>query len=162
MTDAEKVRSSLKYDANTGEFVWLTGNFSGRKAGCRTKDGYLYIGFRGRSQYAHRLAWLYVHGVWPAAHIDHINGNRSDNRIENLRPATVAENAQNRIVYRNNKSGLMGVTKRGDTFIAQIQVDGKHLNLGQFSSADDAHQSYLAAKEKFHSFQPVVRHSSHV
>jgi hypothetical protein len=155
---AAKVRDLLDYDPETGEFVWLKGKTSGKVAGCVAKDGYWLIVINRRLYYAHRLAWLHVHGEWPHRHIDHRDGDRRNNRIDNLRPATVAENAQNRVAYRTNKSGYLGVVAlpRGG-FVAQIMVDGKRKRLGSHSDPAEAHKLYLAAKSEMHKFQPQPR-----
>lgn len=99
------------------------------------------------------------HGEWPTFHIDHINGNRSDNRIENIRVATVAENAQNRVAYTNSKSGLIGATKvKGyELWGAKIVKNGKRTHLGYFKDPYSAHLAYVSAKQKIHEFNPVVR-----
>jgi hypothetical protein len=99
MLTAERLRELLHYDPDTGVFTWLrvkgrrvrVGALSGKANG----GGYFQIGVDGRIYYAHRLAWLYVHGEWPVASIDHVNCDRCDNRLANLRPATKAQNAAN-------------------------------------------------------------------
>lgn len=154
----ERLRELLAYESETGEFVWLGGRVRGRRAGCQTKDGYRYIRIDGKNYYAHRLAWLALYGEWPSKQIDHRDGNRGNNRIANLRLATAAENAQNRVAYRNNKSGLIGVTARKGRYIAKIKAgDAPQTILGYFDDPLDAHKCYLAAKAARHKFQPAVR-----
>lgn len=100
---------------------------------------------------AHRLAWLYVHGEWPSKHLDHLNGNRTDNRIENLRQVSVAENAENtRRPHRDNKSGYLGVCKKRGKWLAVIQIKGKYTRIGLFDTPEMAHEAYLAEKRKHH------------
>ena len=104
----------------------------------------------GVSQYAHRLAWLYVHGVWPPHEVDHINGDRSDNRIANLRLATRQQNSENRHgAQSNSKTGLVGVSwhKRAGKWQAHIRVKGRTRYLGLFESTQDACMAYLQAKQ---------------
>ena len=111
---AERLRALLDYDPVTGVFTWKatrTGQaVAGRIAGGALHTGYHRIQIDGRAFLAHRLAWLYVHEVWPQGQIDHINGVKADNRIANLREATASQNGQNRRGSQiNNGSGLLGV-----------------------------------------------------
>lgn len=117
---AELVRALLDYAPDTGIFTWRlrpeschqdrawNSRFAGRTAGSVGPTGYRLIKINGEGHGAHRLAWLYVHGVW-APLIDHINRNPSDNRIANLRPATTSQNIANSKLPRNNTSGHKGV-----------------------------------------------------
>lgn len=147
---AERVRELLHYDPDTGVFTWLSGQDSGKRAGW-IDHGYVRIAVDGAKRYAHRLAWLYVHGEWPK-YIDHINHVKSDNAIANLRPCTHQENMQNmRIVARSyNSTGLAGVSRFRGKFRSVIDVGGKQRHLGTFNTADSAHVAYLVAKAKFH------------
>ena len=109
---AEDVRRELNYDPETGEFTRKTSFFKtriGERAGSISKStGYVVIAVCGAQYLAHRLAWLYVYGCWPSLHIDHINGEKTDNRIANLREATNGENMQNqRRARSNSKTGLL-------------------------------------------------------
>ena len=158
MLSAEQVRDKFSYDPETGILTRKV-----RAAGVKPKvgsvrsDGYRSVEVDGISHYEHRLIWLLVFGEWPCRHIDHINGSRSDNRISNLRLATVAENAQNRKLRSDNKAGLTGVRKQGKSWLAQISVKGKKTYLGSFGSISEAHAAYLMAKSKLHEFQPTQR-----
>lgn len=159
MLDPQYLRERLAYDPHTGGIFWISGRLSGRRAGCRTKDGYCYVRIDRKNHYAHRVAWALHYGESPVNQIDHLDGDRSNNRIVNLRLATAAENAQNRVAYRNNKSGLLGVvtTKRG-RYIARIKAgNSPQITLGYFSDPDEAHRCYLSAKAKLHAFQPEIR-----
>jgi hypothetical protein len=97
---AERLRQLLHYDPERGVFTWLSRpaerswntRFAGTRAGTINGLGYVVIGILGRRYKAHRLAWLYVHGEWPGRELDHINCDKSDNRIANLRPATRSQN----------------------------------------------------------------------
>ena len=122
-------------------------------------DGYIRITVLGRRYYAHRLAWFYVHGEWPAEQMDHINGDRSDNRIANLREATQSGNGQNKKMQRNNTSGCIGVTwsKRRKKWLAKIGVAGKVSYLGYFDIFDDAVAARKEAKLALHTFAPKER-----
>lgn len=110
------------------------------KVGCFDSNGYVLIGVDNKRYRAHRLAWLYVHGYFPEQIVDHINMDRSDNRIENLRLASKSCNAQNSKTQINNKTGRRGVwfCKRRCRYIAEIKVVGKKHYLGSYSSFEDA------------------------
>lgn len=152
--DAARLRGLLNYDQQTGVFTWAVAR-SARKAGdatgCMHSSGYLLIGVDGRLHRAHRLAWLYVHGEWPNGDVDHINGVRHDNRLENLRVVSRKVNSQNRRTAKpGNKSGRLGVTKFRKRFKAVISVDGKSQYLGLFDDAETAHAAYVVAKRQRH------------
>jgi len=96
--------------------------------------------------------------VFPAECLDHINGDPLDNRITNLRPATVGENRQNLPIYKNNTSGFPGVTPVGkDKWQARIRINNRRIYLGRHSSREAAVSAYLAAKASMHTFNPTVR-----
>ena len=118
------------------------------------QNGYCIIRLDDRLYTAHRLAWLYVHGQWPTHQLDHINGNRQDNRLCNLRPATNAENAQNR-TRKSNTSGFPGVRKTNSKWTAEIKVNYKPIRLGRFDSPEAAYAAYLEAKRKYHPFSLI-------
>lgn len=159
---AEKLRSILSYSPETGEFRWINRAsrrvLAGDVAGKLDRAGYRKIGIEKKHYRAHRLAWLYVHGEWPPAEIDHVNGNRDDNRIENLREATRSQNLQNQRRARSNSStGLLGVCFdpiRGN-WRAVIGIGGRQVSLGRHESAELAHAAYVAAKERLHPFFSV-------
>lgn len=160
----EKLKSLLNYNSETGTFTWKHAMGpgkpqSGREAGNPTTDGYLRIQIEGRTYTAHRLAWLYMHGVWPAPQIDHIYGVRTDNRISQLRLATHAQNNRNRAMQRNNKSGFVGVrwNKLAKRWKAKICFEGKCIHLGYFSSAKDASEAYKSkAAQLFGPFNRAI------
>lgn len=152
---AERLRELLHYDQNTGVFTRLlktspTSNV-GDIAGYRAKDGYHAIWLCGRTYYAHRLAWLHVHGVWPAADIDHINGKRSDNRFTNLRDVPRSINCQNqRSPHRRSASGVLGVSRNNKRWMATIEVAGVVMYLGTYDTIESAHAAYVSAKRVLH------------
>ncbi len=157
---AEYLRELLSYNPETGEFIWQVscrGTKAGDIAGTPGSQGRRHI-IIGYARYkAHRLAWLYVYGKWPEKLIDHINGYPTDNRIENLREATVREYLYNqRRSNKNNKTGVLGVQWRPmkNKFRARITVSGKEISLGHFDSIEDAEKAYLEAKAKLHLFAP--------
>ena len=157
MTGSPDFKELLSYDPQTGVFRWIVGRPGTRcdaVAGSRKVSGYLSIGFRGKEYLAHRLAWWFATGAWPLGQIDHINGDRSDNRICNLRDVSPQVNLQNRRhAQKNTKSGLLGATwhSRNKAFEAVIRVDGKRRFLGLFKTAEEAHTAYIEAKRQLHS-----------
>ena len=160
---AERLHELLQYDPSTGLFEWKESRARGAKAGdvagSRHSHGYTKIKIDGRTYRAHRLAWLYVHGVWPTNQLDHRNGIRDDNRIENLREATAGQNHQNRAVQSNSTSRHPGVGwhPRAKRWRAHIKVGGKQIYVGHFKELSDAVKARAAAKAKHHTFQPVDR-----
>ena len=156
------MNTKLNYDPNTGLFTRLIQTSSNARVGDIAgflSKGYIRIQIDGKVYYAHRIAWFFHHGNWPADGIDHINGIRDDNRISNLREATSAENHQNRCKRRDNSSGYLGVSreKSQGKYRAQIRVNGKQINLGYFADKEDAKQAYLDAKANLHQFNPIQR-----
>ncbi len=155
---ANRLREVLSFDSSTGAMCWSKPPSPsrvkpGQVAGSVAKSGYLTIRIDRTLYLAHRLAWLYVHGEWPTQKIDHINGDKHDNRIANLRLATDRVNAQNvRKPQANNTSGFLGVTfcRWTNRWLAQIQTGGKHHNLGRFDTPELAHAAYLQAKRRLH------------
>lgn len=144
----------LSYDPSSGLFFWKIKRKKvnpGDKAGSVDGKGYVKIVFRRKRFSAHRLAWIYFHGsINNDQHLDHINGNRSDNRMCNLRIATQLENVRNKKMQHNNKSGFKGVCrhKKNNNFVASIGVDNKNIHLGCFSTAEEAHAAYCEAATK--------------
>lgn len=166
---AEYVRSRLDYDPETGVFVWKpitdlsaarfmvrwNNRYAGKVAGVTRRDGYRGISFNCRTAYlAHRLAWLMTTGSFPATGIDHINRNRADNRLVNLREATQAENLRNLPLFNTNKTGYKGVSVRkgvkNPTWRAHIVFNNKQICLGSFSTPEEAAAAYQRASAKYH------------
>jgi hypothetical protein len=150
------VLADIKYSPETGIFTWARsrpGVSAGSQAGCLSKHGYLLVKV-GRKQYrAHRLAWLITHGEWPDAEIDHINGDRADNRICNLRPVDRSGNSQNRWkAHCNSSHGRLGAAwnKQHQRWQSKIAANGARHHLGYFNSADEAHVAYMNAKRCLH------------
>ncbi len=159
---AESVREWLHYNPDTGDLTWKMSLDTRRKvgdvAGYLDRYGVLRIGLRGAIFQCHRIAWLIVHGKWPSGYVDHINGNRGDNRLSNLREASVSQNAQNqRKAHRDSSTGLLGVShdKRTGKYRASIHVQGVTHSAGCHKSAEEAHAAYLAAKRRLHPFNTL-------
>jgi hypothetical protein len=147
------LRYWLHYDDQTGHFHWLRlgrNHKIGVKAGTLRPDGYISIGVRKSHFLAHRLAWFYVHGVWPPELIDHVNGVRSDNRIANLRLADRRLNVENKRRESCNSTGLLGVKPNGNGFSARIGSRGVEHHLGTFRTPEEAHAAYVEAKRRLH------------
>ena len=159
MVAIDRLRALLSYDADTGAFTHraLSSVKSrakiGEVAGGPRKDGYYAVKVDGRLYPAHRLAWAYVTGEWPTQQIDHINGDKMDNRFSNLRDVNTSQNKQNTRVARiDNTSGMLGAHKCAGTqkWKAQIRVDGKLKYLGLYATPAAAHEAYVLAKRKMH------------
>lgn len=157
---AEYLRSILHYDPLTGVFRWSAPRPKirvGDVAGGIDADGYNRIRIDGRKYAAHRLAWFYMHGVWPPHDIDHRHGARSDNRLSELRPLTRLHNIQNQRSARiNNKTGMLGVSPKGQRWAATIMFNYKKKHIGYFDTPEEAHAAYLAAKAVHHEFQTLI------
>jgi hypothetical protein len=151
MLTAKELRDRLSYNAETGLFTWRNSprkGWAGRLAGSQQNRGYWKIVIGKTPYQAHRLAWLYVYGEWPTKDIDHINGVRDDNRIENLREATRQQNCGNGTCFRNSRSGIRGVYPVRGKWSARIIANRKFKYLGLFKTKDEAAQAYAAAADE--------------
>lgn len=138
--------------------AWKTCNtlHAGKVAGRINSLGYRQIQIEGKKRAAHRLIWTYVNGPIPdGLQVDHINGVRSDNRIDNLRLVTNTENARNSSIRRSSASGVTGVTwhKTTGKWVANIRVDGQDRHLGLFDTIEDAACARAKANLE-HGFHP--------
>lgn len=115
-------------------------------------NGYRRVNVDGAKYYEHRLAWFYMTGAWPKDQIDHVNGDRSDNRFINLREASAADNVRNVAKKKHNTSGFLGVTfdKSRGKWKAQITMHGRPICLGRFGDINDASKAYQEAKRRLH------------
>lgn len=170
---AALLRELVHYERATGAFTWMprgphlfendtrrcnvwNGRYAGKRAGSVTNNGYEVISVCDQRTLSHRLAFFYVTGGWPPADMDHIDGDRLNNRWANLRSCDRTTNAQNqRRPPKSKGSDLpLGVYRRSNLkhkcYSASIRVDGKGLNLGYFHTAEEAHAAYLEAKRIHH------------
>jgi hypothetical protein len=165
---AAYVRSLLHYDPYTGVIIWRerprecfhderiwkawNTRYAGTSERSPNRDGYIDIVINRRLFKAHRLAWLWMTGEWPKYLIDHINGDRSDNRFHNLREATHAENMWNLRKPSTNTSGIKGVSKfkRNGKWRARISANGTSRFLGYFDKRDDAIAAHAKAANELH------------
>ena len=153
---ASRVRELFSYDATSGALirrVRMGAYAAGTSAGTPGERGYIRAIVDGKRCRVHRLVWLHVNGADPAGLIDHIDGNTTNNRIENLRVVDHQTNMQNqRSARSDNASGLLGVTWHSQPrkWRARITVDGKQSHLGHFETPELAHAAYLCAKRAVH------------
>lgn len=146
----------VAYDKLTGTFTWKknTGKkkMAGKVAGYLDLKGYWGISILGHQVRAHRLAWLYVYGSVPDCQIDHKNGNKTDNRIENLRLATNQFNQFNIGISKNNTSGFKGVNfvETNQMWRAKITINRKTICLGYHPTAIRASLAYKLAAHFYH------------
>lgn len=160
MPPLEDVAKLLACDLQTGDVTWKVKRNSragcvkpGHPAGWDTDDGYRTVTVMQRDIKLHRLVWAFANGRWPEGRIDHVNGNRTDNRPDNLRIASATHNSQNHHGLRpDNTSGVKGVyrDRRRGTWCAQIHVNGKHRYLGSFSRIEDAAAAYREGRRTHH------------
>lgn len=153
----DRLKQLLSYDPETGVFMRLTTvghRLAGSIAGAVRPTGYIQIAVDNRIYLAHRLAWFYVHGRFPEGVIDHINHDRADNRLRNLRDVSVSDNRKNlsHINPKVGSSGHIGVRKcsRTDKWCAYISADGVFHDLGRFDELADAIAARLASEPKYH------------
>ena len=151
-----KLIELLDYCPKHGHFLWKKLRSGARRdlhAGSLTKVGYISIRINGIPYLAHRLAWFYVHGEFPAGVIDHINQIKNDNRIANLRSVTQVENGKNRKVRSVNKTGINGVRfcndGRKNPWNARVMHKGKNLSLGHFKTLEEATKTREDWDQKF-------------
>lgn len=166
--DIELLRAAVSYDPKTGAFTWLerpadhfktTRGASTANASFAGKPAFIYLNNHGykmgglfnKKISAHRAAFALMMGRWPVEEIDHINGDRADNRWKNLREASAFQNHQNQKIHRDNTSGVMGVSwnKAAEKWVAYIQANGAFFHLGRFACKTAAVVARRAAELKF-------------
>lgn len=146
-----KMRPRHHFCTERGYRHYIAGSRAGKRADwLHEPTGYRFIQFSTSLYKAHRIVWKMVTGQEPEDFLDHINGDRSDNRISNLREATDLQNRHNAGKRKNNTSGLRGAFSTPWGFLAQIGVNRKTVYLGYFNTAEDAHAAYCEAAQKLH------------
>jgi hypothetical protein len=169
MQDADLCKVVLRYEPETGKLFWRerppemfnrsgswsperrakawNSTYAGKEAFTYlTDDGYRQGAIQGRTMRAHRVIWMMMTGARPPDDIDHIDGDRSNNRWGNLRSATRSQNMHNMKMVDRNKSGATGVVRQGGRWVARLRVDGKHLYLGSFGDLEEARAVRSAAQ----------------
>lgn len=155
---AKEAGQFISYEPDTGLIRWKVrimcyggGRSAGEVAGS-SKDGYIQVKLFGRFYRAHHLAWLLHTGQWPhpSMDVDHIDRNRSNNKISNLRIATRGQNNLNTSSRRTSASGYRGVCKSKNKWLARIGFEGKIIHLGMFEYAEDAYMARIEAEKKYY------------
>lgn len=150
--------NNFNYDPLTGKFTWAVVPKNGTRkigdpAGTKNPNGYVYLSVDGKHTSAHRYAWFLTHGKYPDGHIDHIDGNPSNNAISNLRDTSALVNSQNKIEpMSTNKTGYLGVyyDPKKDRYRGEIIVNKRRHRLGWFKTAEEASAAYIGAKAVLH------------
>lgn len=161
LPSVEQLRAAFVYEPNTGVFrhlprfdcpAWWNTKYAGKIAGTisKTTTGYVNIKYMRRGIRAHQAAWAIIHGKWPDDQIDHINGDRADNRLINLRPATQPDNARNKISGISTQSGFRGVFPHLKKWKARISFNKRQIHLGCFNTPEQAYAVYCEAAQRLH------------
>lgn len=157
-----RVRDLLDYDRHTGGLLWRVSRGSvraGQRAGTVKRDGYRRVMIDGREWPEAHVVWLWVHGTLPPLQVDHINLNKADNRIDNLRLATCSQQQANTRPSKRNKHGCKGLKWRADRrkWRVDIYVNGCAKTVGHYTHKPDAIAAYaLAARKHFGDFARVL------
>lgn len=162
------LKEMLEYNQDTGVLSWKVSPARrvkvGDAVGYITNEGYIGITIKSKTYRAHRIIWMYVYGGFPQKQIDHINGDRSDNRLCNLRLATSSDNAKNRKITSKNTSGFKGVSfrKANKKWYAQCQANGIIHHLGYFDTAETASDAYQQFAASLHGefYSPFISKES--
>lgn len=164
--DQQELKELVNYNPLTGFFTWRkrpvhsatkrtdktwNSRFAGKQAGASTSGGYVQIALRSKLYAAHRLAHLFMTGEWPEHEVDHVDGDRADNRWHKLRAATRQEQVLNMGMPTHNTSGVVGVlwNKQNGKWKAQVKVSNKVMNLGSFETKEEAIAAREAANERY-------------
>jgi hypothetical protein len=168
----EFLRKLLRYDPETGKLFGLkrplemfedghqsaeqrrnrwNGQFAGKEAFCLNSQGYVTGRIFDMNFSAHRVAWALTYGYWPDGQIDHIDGNRANNKLKNLRAVSPHENQKNKAIGSKNTSGYLGVRWRNEKgkWVSTIRYKGKKIHLGYFDEIQDAIAARKQAEKKY-------------
>ena len=152
-----RLKELLHYDPDTGIFTWIKKSKKsipvGSVAGAQHNQGYRSLCIDYKRYLAHRIAWLYIFGEMPPGFIDHINRNRSDNRISNLRVVDRSGNQQNHKIRKDNTSGISGIYwhKQRKKWHVRIWIKRKSRNVGLFETIEEAKTARQEAEREFYS-----------
>lgn len=139
----------LEYKKETGQLVWKNNRGTlackGKVAGYKHAEGYLMLEYKGKGYLQHRIVWYLHHAAWPKGEIDHINGNKADNRIENLRDVPKRTNLTNTHKHRAGKLPGTYYQKKRKSWRARYRYKGKEFYLGEYPSQEEAHMAYIKA-----------------
>lgn len=153
MITQEYLKEILDYSPDTGIFVWKVDKAfrarKGDKAGSLTDHGYIKLTINRKRYYAHRLAWIYVYGSHATQQLDHINGVRDDNRVENLREVSNRENGSNRKEHREGKPVGISFYAQWNYWSAAIQIKGRTTYLGSYPTKELAAEAYQKALAEY-------------
>ena len=155
MIDLEILESLLDYNADSGEIKWTYANSKntnkGKVAGTKLSNKYIRIFIYGKLYQAHRLAWYMYYGKEPEYGLDHIDGNKHNNAIDNLRDIPQSGNAKNSSLSKANSSGFTGVTfmRRSKKWRSRIMVDGSDIHLGFYDDKQKAISARVRANRKY-------------
>lgn len=154
MITQEYLHQILDYDPLTGKFVWKVARArntpANTPAGTVGTRGWVRLKIKGKGYSGHRLAWLYVYGEWPAQELDHIDRNRSNNAIANLRLSNRSQQMLNGDLRSDNTTGVIGVSPAPyNKFKANIAINKKFIHLGTFATIEEAAKARKAAEEAF-------------
>jgi len=156
----ERAIEVLRYDPESGVLERKLPSGEWRVCGHRpTCLGYGYVKVAGKRYLSHRLIWLLVNGAWPAHDIDHIDRDKMNNRLENLRAVTRTENQHNHGIHSDNASGYLGVSfqQSRNKFRADIRLNNRNIYLGLYPTAEEAFLAYMHAKIKYHPSSPAAQ-----
>lgn len=162
MITQELLHKMFFYDPNSGSLLfkpYLANKRKNQVVGYLQSNGYMCVSVEGKKHSLHRLIWMFHYGSFPSKQIDHVNGIKTDNRIENLREANSSENQQNqRQPSASNTSGFLGVTwcKKNKRWVSGIKLNRKRFHLGYFDTPEKAYDAYLAKKRELHPFQTIA------
>ena len=149
------LKDTLAYDPTVGKFTWKTRAAlcvrPGYTAGCLNEQGYIQIRFKKKIYKVHRLVWLFEHGNWPKNNLDHLNGIRSDNRIQNLRECTAKTNCQNYERYRSGNLVGASYHKHVKRWVSRWAFDGKMFYLGYYDTEKEASDAYWQFDKEWNS-----------
>ena len=160
MLTQAQLHQLFNYNPETGIFIKKKKSNLCKPCGWNNGKGYTKIGVNGKYYYAHRMAWVYVHGEVPDGDLDHINGNPSDNRICNLRVTNRSQNMQNTLKFKTNTSGYKGVTwlKKQKKWKAQITNNNHAISIGIYDSVEEAYEAYCQTARKLHTHNRVIEY----